>query len=171
MEDNKGFYKELLGYIILLIVIILIKVFIVSPIRVNGTSMYPTLHDKDFMLLNKINYKFNDIKRFDIVVIKYDGEDLIKRVIGLPGEKIEYRDNKLYVNGKLIKENFTREEMEDYNINQLGSEVVPNDYYFVLGDNRPVSKDSRIIGFVSRDDIVGKSSTTLFPLNRFGRKK
>ncbi len=168
---EKPFWQELLSYIVLIIVVLLIKHYVVSPVRVNGISMVPTLKDKDYMLLNKIGYRVGKIKRFDIVVVDYDGEYIIKRVIGLPGDKVEYRNNKLYINGKYVEENYTREDMDNYNITSLGQSTVPKDYYFVLGDNRPVSKDSRIIGFVPRKNILGKSTFTLLPFDRFGSKK
>ena len=163
--------KEIGSYFLVIIAIILIKNFIVSPIRVNGTSMYPTLHDKDIMLLNKIDYRLNDIKRFDIVVLDYDGEYLIKRVIGLPGEKIEYKNNKLYVNGKIINENFEKQNIDDFRLQELGVNKVPKNSYFVVGDNRINSKDSRRIGFISRNQIKGKSHFTILPFNRIGDKK
>jgi len=104
MRRAKEVIKEFWIYIVLIILIILIKAYIVTPVKVNGTSMIDTLHDSDIMILNKLTYRFNDIKRFDIVVIDDKEELIIKRVIGLPGEYIEYKNNKLYVNGKYIKE-------------------------------------------------------------------
>lgn len=171
MDKLKSFWKESWIYIVVIIVVILIKAFIVSPIRVNGTSMNNTLHDKDIMILNKVNYKLNKIKRFDIVVIETKEELLVKRVIGLPGEKIEYKNNKLYVNDNYIEEKFYHKKTDNYSLDQLESKVVPDNYYFVLGDNRTNSVDSRIIGFVSRKKILGNTSLTIFPFNRFGNKK
>lgn len=170
-EKEKPFWQELLSCVVLVVVVILVKHYIVSPVRVNGISMVPTLKDKDYMLLNKIGYRVGDIKRFDIVVIEYEDEYIIKRVIGLPGEKVAYQNNKLYINGSYVKEDYTREDMDDYSIGSLGQSQVPEDCYFVLGDNRPVSKDSRIIGFVPRKNILGKSAFTLLPFDRFGSKK
>lgn len=92
--------KEILGYVLVIVLVLLVKQFIITPIRVNGASMNDTLYDKDIMILDKISYHFQDIERFDIVVIKMDDEYLIKRVIALPGEKISYQDNKLYINDK-----------------------------------------------------------------------
>lgn len=145
--------------------------YVISPIRVNGTSMDPTLENGDIMILNKIGYRITKIKRFDIVVIKYKDELLIKRVIGLPGEKIKYVNNTLYVNGKKLDEEFDKTYTYNFSLKEIGSTTVPDDSYFVLGDNREVSKDSRSIGFIDREDIIGKSSLTLFPFNRFGTKK
>jgi signal peptidase I len=172
----KKFLKENYIYLIIIVLVVLIKIFVVTPVRVNGSSMLPTLEDGDIMILNKLSYKFGDIKRFDIVVIRDDDddEDIIKRVIGLPGERIEYKDNILYVNGKKVNEKFTKNKdskLNSYSIESLESENVPKDYYFVVGDNRPNSKDSRMIGFVHKDKIKGKASFTIFPFSRFGSKK
>ena len=159
--------KELIGYVIVIIVVLLVKQFIITPIRVNQNSMNNTLFDKDIMILNKISYRFVDIKRFEIVVIKKNNEYLIKRVIGLPGEKIEYKDNKLYVNDKIVEENFNHKNTEDYKLEN----TIPDNYYFVVGDNRPDSLDSRYFGLVKKDEILGKTNLVLFPFNHFGIKK
>ena len=160
-------HREILSYLLIIVVVLLIKQFIVTPIRVNGSSMDTTLKDKDIMILDKISYRFSNIKRFDIVVIKLDNEYLIKRVVGLPGEIVEYKDNKLYINKKEIKENFTHQKTDDYSLDKK----IPNGYYFVVGDNRTVSMDSRMIGLIKEEDILGKTSLVIFPFNRFGLKK
>ena len=170
-EKVIDFIKEISVYVIIILIIILLKMYVISPIRVNGTSMDPTLENGDIMILNKIGYRITKIKRFDIVVIKYKDELLIKRVIGLPGEKIKYVNNTFYVNGKKLDEEFDKTYTYNFSLKEIGSTTVPDDSYFVLGDNREVSKDSRSIGFIDREDIIGKSSLTLFPFNRFGTKK
>ena len=157
--------KEYLPYVIILILVLLIKQFVVTPIRVNGTSMADTLHNGDIMILNETSYYFDSPKRFDIVVVKYQNEYLIKRVIGLPGEVVEYKDNKLYIDGKFVEEKFYHEATEDFKIEALGDSK-----YFVLGDNRINSMDSRMIGPVSKKTIRGKTSFTIFPFKRFGKK-
>lgn len=165
-------FKEILPYIIVIIAVILIRQFVITPIQVVGTSMKPNLIDGELMLLNKINYKFNEIKRFDIVVVDYKDEALVKRVIGLPGEKVKYQDGKLYINDELVKENFkTNGETEDYNITQTGYTTIPEDMYFIVGDNRINSADSRIIGLIDRDIILGKANFVLFPFSKFGNVK
>ena len=164
-------FKKMLPYLIIIAVVILLRIFIVTPVRVSGDSMEPTLHTGEIMVLNKIKSKTTDIKRFDIVVIKYNGEKLIKRVIGLPGEKIEYKDEILYVNGKAVMETYLTQPMSDYNITSLGSETVPDDSYFVLGDNRSNSLDSRLIGFIKKKDIEGITNFVLFPFSEFGSKR
>ena len=166
MEKFKNTLKELLPYIIIILVVIIIKFFVVAPIRVNGPSMDDTLHDKDIMILDEISYRFKNIKRFDIVVVKYEKEYLIKRVIGLPGEKIEYKNNKLYVNNKYVEEDFSHKKTKNFKIKKI-----PNNKYIVLGDNRTDSVDSRIIGFIDRKSIKGKTSLTILPFSRFGNKK
>lgn len=171
MIKTKEVFKEFWIYIILIALIILIKLYIVTPVKVNGTSMIDTLHDSDIMILNKLSYKFNDIKRFDIVVVDDKEELIIKRVVGLPGEYIEYKNNKLYVNGKYIKEEFSHKYTDDFSINELEATKIPEDCYFVLGDNRVNSKDSRIIGFIPKEQILGKTTLTIFPFNRIGNKE
>lgn len=162
--------KEYLPYFIVIIVVILIKVFVATPIKVNGPSMNDTLQDGDIMILDEISYRFKDIKRFDIVVINYtkdDGEKehIIKRVIGLPGEKIEYKNNKLFINGKYVKENFLHKDTRDFEEVELEEGT-----YFVMGDNRVNSLDSRSFGYVDRKDIKGRAKLVIFPFNRFGKK-
>lgn len=163
MDKLKKFLKENFTFIVLLIVIIVIKFFVVSPIRVNGDSMNPTLEDRDIMILDEISYHFSNIKRFDIVVVKKNGEFLIKRVIGLPGDEIRYEDNTLYINDKLIKEKFNHEDTKDFDT------IVPDDKYFVMGDNRNNSVDSRMIGPISKKEILGKTNFTIYPFNKFGK--
>lgn len=170
----KKFLKENIVYIIILLIVIITKIFVVTPVRVRGASMKNTLKNNDIMILNKLAYKSNDIKRFDIVVIDALDEYIIKRVIALPGEKVEYKKNVLYINGKKIEEKFDHiksEELIDYNTEKLGSIKVPKGYYFVLGDNRDNSVDSRALGFIKKEKIKGKTSYTIFPFKRIGRKK
>lgn len=167
---KKEKYKELITYAIIIILIILIRTFIITPVRVNGTSMDDTLKDKEIMLLNKFSYYFKDIKRFDIIVIDYENTKLIKRVIGLPGETLEYKNNKLYINGKEQKETFLNQETEDFNIEDLGYTKIPENCYFAIGDNRKDSLDSRVFGCFKKDQIKGKANIVLFPLKNFGYK-
>ena len=160
--------KEIIEYIVLIVVILLIRTYLFVPIMVSGNSMVPTLNNGDVMILNKFNYLVNDIKRFDIVVVDYENEYIIKRVIGLPGDYVEYKNDILYVNGKKIEEEYDREYTEDFNLNDLSIEKIPNNYYLVLGDNRPISKDSRKIGLIDKKNIKGSTNFILFPFSRFG---
>ena len=160
--------KEIIEYIVLIVVILLIRTYLFVPIMVSGNSMVPTLNNGDVMILNKFSYLVNDIERFDIVVVDYENEYIIKRVIGLPGDYVEYKNDILYVNGKKIKEEYDREYTEDFNLNDLNIEKIPNNYYLVLGDNRPISKDSRKIGLIDKKNIKGSTNFILFPFSRFG---
>lgn len=160
--------KDTFVYFIIIVLIVLIRTFIATPVRVNGSSMMPTLYNKDILLLTKSN---RNIKRFDIIVINYGDERLVKRVIGLPGEHIKYVNNQLYVNGELVEEPFFTTPISNFDIKSLGYNVVPEHHYLVLGDNRMESKDSRYFGTISIDDIVGKTSFRLYPFNKFGKIK
>lgn len=165
-NKKKNYIKEFLPYVIIILAVILIKSFIVSPIRVNGVSMNPTLHNGDIMLLDEISYRFQNIKRFDIVVVHYEDEYLIKRVIGLPGEEIHYEDDNLYINDQYIEEDFTHKKTGSFSNITLG-----DNEYFVMGDNRSNSTDSRIIGPIKENQIIGKTNLTIFPFSRFGNKE
>ena len=161
-------FKNVLEYVLIIIVCLLIKHYIFMPISVDGNSMQPTLHNNDIMILNKIGYRLNGVNRFDIVVFEYNNERLIKRVIGLPGETIEYKGNKLYVNGEMVEENFDHMATVDFKLAEINMEVIPENCYFVLGDNRLDSIDSRIIGTISSDKVIGKTNFVVFPFTRFG---
>ena len=168
---SKKIIKEIIIYASIIIFIVLLRSFVITPVRVNGDSMETTLHDKEIMLLNKIDYRFNKIERFDIVVIKYNDEYLIKRVIGLPGERLYYKDNVLYINDEAVMESYLTQPTADFDIEDFGSKTIPKNKYVVLGDNRSVSLDSRFIGFVDKKDIAGSASLVLYPFKSFGFKK
>ena len=154
--------KENIVFLIILTAIIITRIFFFSPIRVNGASMHPTLQDKEFMILNKISLK-QGINRFDIVVVQENNKYIIKRVIGLPGESVMYKDSKLYINGKVIEDNYSKTTTNDFDNVVLGENE-----YFVMGDNRAVSSDSRIIGPVNIKNIKGKTNLIIFPFNKMG---
>ena len=163
MEKLTKWLKENIVFLIVLTAIIITRLFFFSPIRVNGTSMYPTLQDKEFMILNKISLK-QGINRFDIVVVQDNNNKyIIKRVIGLPGESVMYKDNKLYINGKVVEDNYSKTTTNDFDNVILGENE-----YFVMGDNRAVSSDSRIIGPVNIKNIKGKTNLIIFPFNKMG---
>lgn len=156
-DDFMKIIKSLLPYVIIIVVVIVIRTFFVTPVRVNGSSMYPTLKGGEIMLLNKLG----KIDRFDIVVLKLDtGEDnLIKRVIGMPGETVQITDNKIYVNDKVLEENFG--VGITYDIDKV---TLKDDEYFVLGDNRIISMDSRVFGTINKEEIKGTTNFVLYPL-------
>ena len=150
--------KELIPYVVIVVVVVLIRTFIVTPVVVSGDSMVPSLKDGQLLLLNKLSYRFKEIDRFDVVVVKIGKNEIIKRVIGLPGETVEYRDNDLYINGELIETEY------DFDTDDFDEKLIPDNEYFVLGDNRAISSDSRIIGMINRKDIIGKTSISLWPI-------
>lgn len=152
--------KELLPYIIILIVVLLVRTFIATPIKVNGNSMYKTLNGSEFMILNKLA----KIDRYDIVVVDTKNDELIKRVYGLPGEKISIENNTIYINDKKIEDIYAYGDTSNYESITLGS-----DEYFILGDNRVVSLDSRTIGPVKEKQIKGTTNFILYPFQRFGK--
>ncbi|MDD2181453.1 MAG: signal peptidase I [Bacilli bacterium] len=160
--------KEISTYVIVVLIVILIRTFIITPVRVNGNSMKPTLNNNEILLLTKIK---NNIKRFDIIVIEVEGERLVKRVIGLPGEHIKYVNNQLYVNDNLTNELFLETDTTSFDIKSMEYEIIPDNTYFVMGDNRGYSKDSRSFGPVNIDNIVGKTTFRLYPLTKIGKVK
>ena len=178
---SKEIIKEFVPYVVIVLIVVLIRSFIITPIKVNGTSMNNTLSDGDTMILNKIGLRFSEIKRFQIVVIKTSDSYIIKRVIGLPGDFIKYEVNessdgnkaKLYINGKYVPEDFISDETRkltcknDPAICDEGL-TIPSGYYFVMGDNRGNSLDSRIIGYINKNDILGTTKLVIFPLSNIG---
>lgn len=162
----KDTFRELIPYALVIIVVVLIRTFLVTPIKVNGTSMVDTLQHGDTMILNKIGMKINGIKRFDIVVIETEESYLIKRVIGLPGETIEYKDGKLYINDKEYKDPYYKDNTLDFE-----RKKIPKDCYFVMGDNRGNSIDSRIIGTIKEKTILGTTKLIIFPISDIGLAK
>ena len=166
------------SFIVAFIIVGGVYFFLGRPFTVSGASMYPTLHNGDRMVLSKVG----DIHRFDVVILKAPDENVeyIKRVIGMPGDTIEMKSGVLYINGKKVEQPFINTEalakqtvfMDDFTLESLtGESKVPEGKYFVLGDNRGVSKDSRIIGFIDRSAIEGKAVFTIWPFGRIGGQK
>lgn len=161
--------------IIGILVIVLIRSFFVTNYTVSGQSMMPTLLNKDKVFVSKISYTVGEIKRMDVLVFHEDNEDYVKRVIGLPGDVIMYENDTLFINNKQVKEPFLKSYeafrnpenrfTEDFTLETIsGQRSVPKDTYFVLGDNRIQSLDSRYFLFVKKEDIVGKVVARYWPL-------
>ncbi|MFC0276252.1 signal peptidase I [Enterococcus devriesei] len=158
--------------LISLFVGVIIRGFLLIPVPVTGNSMDQTLQQKDMVLMEK----FSKIKRFDVIVFQQpDGTIYIKRVIGLPGDQIRYEKDQLYINNKKVAEPFlTNNRSHDHQVSPyttdfqlqelIGEERLPKNDYFVLGDNRRISKDSRSFGTVASKDILGKARAVYFPL-------
>ena len=156
----KKILKELYPYVIIVIAVVLFRSFIATPILVKGRSMYETLTGNEMMILNKLA----KIDRFDIVVVDNTVDDyIIKRVIALPNETIYCLNNEIYVNDKRIKDTYAYGETEDFD-----KITLKKDEYFVMGDNREISKDSRIIGPIKKKSIKGTTKFVLWPLNKLG---
>lgn len=170
-EKIRKLLKDVLPYIIVVVLVILVRSFIITPAVVDGNSMLPNLQDNNIIILNKLDYKLNDINRFDVVVINYRGEKLVKRVIGLPGEHVEYKDDNLYINGFVTFENFNHKSTHDFKLQTIGYLTIPGDKYFVVGDNRGDSTDSRVIGLIDKKDILGSVSVRIFPITKIGKVK
>jgi signal peptidase I len=144
----------------------ILYLYVMQVSVVRGQSMEPSFHDGDRLVVDKLTYLVSDVRRFDVVVLRApssNGMDFIKRVVGLPGETVEIRDGHLYVGDVLIEEDFAL--TRDYK--HYGPYVVPADEYFVLGDNRPYSNDSRTFSFIRRDAIRGKIRLRFWPLDSF----
>jgi len=157
-EKVKKIIKELLPYVIIILVVVLIRTFIITPVTVDGVSMNETLADKDIMILNKLGK--NNINRYDVVVIKRNKDKLIKRVLGLPGEKIKCVSGIIYINNEEIENKHAYGKTADFK-----EYVLSDDEYFVLGDNRENSLDSRSFGPVKKENILGTTSLIIFPFN------
>lgn len=162
-------FKEILSYVIIIVAIVLFRTFIATPVIVDGDSMLPNLKDNQVMILYKLP---KELRRFDIVVVEHKVKDkkenLVKRIIGLPGEDVEYKNNKLYINDKEVEEDFIDVKTNDFNLASLGYLEIPDNYYFVVGDNRGDSLDSRILGIIPKEEIEGKIIFSLFPFSTFG---
>lgn len=167
---GKSVLREYAEAIVIAVILALfIMTFIARSFSVDGSSMYPTLHHGERLLVDEITYRFREPQRGDIVVFKYPANPkakFIKRVIGLPGDTVLIRDGTLLLNGEPLSEPYLGERM----VGDYGPYVVPPGTVFVLGDNRNYSEDSRYrdVGYVPRDYMVGRAVLRFWPLNRIG---
>ena len=149
----------------------LVILFLYRPVRVEGVSMMPTLDDGERLFINQFSYRYGlgTIRRGDTVVFWFPGDttkSYIKRVIGLPGDKVEIKSGYVIVNGKKLSENYVPKQYRD--TQSYGITTVPANDYFVLGDHRNASNDSRDWGFVPKDYIYGKAEFVFWPFNEIG---
>ncbi len=148
---------------------VLIVIFVVQPVKVEGTSMQPRLVDQERIFVNRFIYRFSEIHKGDIVVFWYPrdrSKSFIKRVLGIPGDEVEIRHGSVFVNGSKVEEPYLDPQFRDQD--SLGRRIVPPDRYFVLGDHRSSSNDSRNWGFVPRELIYGKAVFCYWPISRAG---
>ncbi len=180
-KEKNEFWEWGKALFIALAVAGIIRFFLFTPIVVDGESMKPTLEDGERMIVNKFGYTVGEPDRYDIVVFHANEDtDYIKRVIGLPGDHIAYEDDQLYVNGEIQNEPYLsavkKQESMNGNVftidftleDLLEINVIPEGYVFVLGDNRENSTDSRIIGLVPIEEIVGSTKFVFWPLSEIG---
>jgi signal peptidase I len=172
-KKNKGVVRDFFeAFVVALIIALPIKFFIASPFIVVGASMYPTFENGNYLIVDKLVYRFNAPKRGDVVVFNppfTSSEYFIKRIVGLPGETISVDGNKVKItnkdnpNGFILPESYVSSERAGIKDVTLG-----DDQYFVMGDNRAVSSDSRVWGPISKEEISGRVDLQLFPLTKIG---
>lgn len=155
----KKFFKELIPYLIIIIVVVIIRTYIVTPVAVNGPSMQNTLYTNDIMLL----FKRKKINRYDIVVVKHNNDKLIKRLYGMPGDKIKCVSGTIYVNNEEVPQ---YGDTKSFDFSEI---VLKKNEYFVIGDNKEDSLDSRYFGPVKENDLIGTTNFIIFPFNHFGK--
>jgi signal peptidase I len=166
---KSGMRSWLRDMVVSIVVSAFIIIFLYQPVRVEGTSMLPMLEDQDRLFINKMAYKIGEIHRGDVVVFLYPHDhtkSYIKRVIALPGDDLRIDRGQVYVNGHAIKESYVPARFED-DRSQPGL-VVPDNEYFVMGDHRSISSDSRDFGPVQRDLIYGKAAFVYWPMDQAG---
>jgi signal peptidase I len=170
---SKGLARDLVEVLVLALGLYVLATTAVQTVRVVGSSMYPSLSDGDLLIASKVDYRLHPIERGDIVILKdpYDpSRDFIKRVVGLPGDRISIRNHRVLVNGTPLREPYVQSpwvEQADWpGPGQPDGEVVPAGSYFVLGDNRDHSSDSRVFHEIGQRDIDGKAVMRFWPLQR-----
>ncbi len=170
--DNKWWFLDAVEPVVLAFaVFMMVYLFLFQPHRIDGSSMYPTFHDKEYILTDKISYKRVDPKRGDVVVFRAPkpmNDDFVKRIIGLPGETIMVQDGLVYINGKLLSEIYLPKDLRTRENDFLRNGVsyrIPTGYYMVFGDNRNGSSDSRQWGAIKRTSIIGRAFFRYWPLN------
>jgi len=174
-----SFLWELARIIIIAFVIMIgFRFFVAEPFIVSGSSMVPNFHNREYLIVNKISYRFHEPQRGDVIVFHYPKDTtqfFIKRVIGLPGEKVKIADGKVYIynaqhpDGSALTEPYLSNQDITFGNDQIVT--LGSDEYFVLGDNRLASSDSRVWGILPKHDIVGSVLLRVFPLNTFGEPK
>ena len=170
---QKSFFRDTLEIVFLALALYLVIQYAVQTVHVLGSSMYATLYNNDLLVASKISYKLHQPQRGDIIIFKPpdpDVRDFIKRVIAVPGDRLRIDHGTVYINGEVLEEPYLPEKWT-YNNSwpATGQDyVVPPDHYFVMGDNRNHSSDSRVFGAIDASSILGKAEVRIWPLNEFG---
>ncbi|OIO14541.1 signal peptidase I [Candidatus Gottesmanbacteria bacterium CG1_02_37_22] len=168
------FFDFLETIVVALSIFVVIYLFFVQPHEVKGSSMEPNFHNNEFILTDKISYRFQDPKRGDVIIFRSPNNpdvDYIKRIIALPGEKVKAKNGYIYVDETKLSEKYLNDLTFLFPTSKLQNDIdiiVPQDEYFVLGDNRPHSSDSREFGPISRSSIIGKAFIRYWPLPLLG---
>lgn len=176
VKKKKSLFGEMFSWILYLLIVLMVAFLVIQFVGqrtvVQGNSMYPTFSDGDSLIVDKLSYQFSNPRRFDVVVFPFQYQPdtyYIKRVIGLPGETVQIRDGMIYINGRLLEEDYGWGQMEK---SGLASEPITlgEEEYFVLGDNRNNSSDSRepSVGNIKKSEIIGKAWLRIWPLSGFG---
>ena len=165
-----AFFLDILEVIVFAIAIFLfIYLLVLQPHKIKGDSMQPNFPNGEYLLTDKVSYRFGEAERGDVVVFEppgSEGEEYIKRIVGLPGEEISVKSGKVYINDALLVESYLSETLRTTGgafLNENSKITVPPDKYFVLGDNRIASSDSRMWGFVEKDKITGRAWIIYWP--------
>jgi len=164
--ELKSWFRDILFAFAIAIFIV---IFVVQPVKVEGTSMQPRLVDQERIFVNRFIYRFKDVQRGDVVVFWYPkdhSKSFIKRVLAIPGDEVEIRRGVVYVNGAAVPEPYLKPEFQDYR--SFRKTLVPSGEYFVLGDHRNSSNDSRNWGFVEQQLIYGKAIFSYWPVSHVG---
>lgn len=159
------YIRDILITIVIAVVVFLGLRLTIGTFEVYGTSMVPNIYPSDYILADKVSYHFRGPERGEVIILnspQQSEKDLIKRVIGLPGDTVEIKDNKVSINGVIINEPYIKEPIKyDY-----AKHTIPLDSYFVLGDNRNISADSHSGWFLTSDDIIGRAMVIYWPFSR-----
>jgi signal peptidase I len=173
-STGSSFLRELAEVVLLAVILYIGISFAVQTVHVEGLSMFATLDDNDYLIANKIDYRLHAPQRGDIIILRppnNNSTDFIKRVIALPGERLLIRDGVVYINGHRLIEPYLPEAwvvFANWPVNSPNGTVIPANQYFVMGDNRNKSQDSRYFGPIGRDRIDGRAWFRIWPLNHFG---
>jgi signal peptidase I len=166
---QKSFLRDLLEIVLLALVIYFVIMFLVQTVHVMGQSMEPTLNNNDFLIASKISYHLHAPERGDIVVFRPSTDpshDYIKRVIGVPGDHLRISHAQIFINGHQLKESYLNEQWTWSDTWNNGTEdLVPADSFFLMGDNRNHSTDSRFLGYQKKDQFLGKAWVRVWPLS------
>lgn len=165
---GKSWFREIIESVLpALVIVLVVNIFLAQATRVEGQSMEPSLHNNERLIIEKISYRLHPPKRGDIIVLRpprRGSVPLIKRVVGLPGDLVEIKDDHVYINGEPLEEDYLSQPTKG----SMPPRLVPEGHVFVLGDNRQASNDSRSFGMVPYGDIIGRAWFRYWPLDRAG---